>query len=322
MRFRDATNRGAAGARRNVRQMAGRALMTRADAERLVKKHLSPQVAACEDLLTLAWDLLGSTPWRGRPATDSMVDKLIAWEGARGLKTYGCAFDAALGGYGPQVGMLSRALFEGMAMAHWVRSNPALAEQRFGEHLRHSRGMWNKRLDSRGWIEAPLGEIPDAREQAKLDRIFGPWGDKLWCGHSLHKLVSIIEREWRDDQGRRELWDFYVIAHAYNNEMLHTSATSLIGGMKRETADGLEIDAGRGLNGVEEGLLAALWSYAQLLEVQCEYYEIDGQERIAEVLARSRSAFTRVDPAIRRQTGRNDPCPCGSGQKFKRCHGR
>ncbi|MFN3280717.1 MAG: SEC-C metal-binding domain-containing protein, partial [Tabrizicola sp.] len=20
--------------------------------------------------------------------------------------------------------------------------------------------------------------------------------------------------------------------------------------------------------------------------------------------------------------GRNDPCPCGSGQKFKHCHGR
>jgi len=22
------------------------------------------------------------------------------------------------------------------------------------------------------------------------------------------------------------------------------------------------------------------------------------------------------------RTGRNDPCPCGSGQKYKRCHGR
>jgi uncharacterized protein YecA (UPF0149 family) len=22
------------------------------------------------------------------------------------------------------------------------------------------------------------------------------------------------------------------------------------------------------------------------------------------------------------QAGRNDPCPCGSGKKFKRCHGR
>jgi len=21
-------------------------------------------------------------------------------------------------------------------------------------------------------------------------------------------------------------------------------------------------------------------------------------------------------------TGRNDPCPCGSGRKFKQCHGR
>jgi uncharacterized protein YecA (UPF0149 family) len=22
------------------------------------------------------------------------------------------------------------------------------------------------------------------------------------------------------------------------------------------------------------------------------------------------------------KVGRNDPCPCGSGKKFKRCHGR
>lgn len=22
------------------------------------------------------------------------------------------------------------------------------------------------------------------------------------------------------------------------------------------------------------------------------------------------------------KVGRNDPCPCGSGQKFKKCHGR
>ncbi|WP_371924923.1 SEC-C metal-binding domain-containing protein [Endozoicomonas sp. SCSIO W0465] len=26
----------------------------------------------------------------------------------------------------------------------------------------------------------------------------------------------------------------------------------------------------------------------------------------------------RADP----KTGRNDPCPCGSGQKFKKCCGR
>jgi preprotein translocase subunit SecA len=25
-----------------------------------------------------------------------------------------------------------------------------------------------------------------------------------------------------------------------------------------------------------------------------------------------------IDPSI----GRNDPCPCGSGQKYKQCHGK
>jgi hypothetical protein len=29
----------------------------------------------------------------------------------------------------------------------------------------------------------------------------------------------------------------------------------------------------------------------------------------------------RVGPGTLSRVGRNDPCPCGSGQKFKRCHG-
>jgi preprotein translocase subunit SecA len=33
---------------------------------------------------------------------------------------------------------------------------------------------------------------------------------------------------------------------------------------------------------------------------------------------------TRVKEPIRREpkVGRNEPCPCGSGRKFKHCHGR
>lgn len=29
-----------------------------------------------------------------------------------------------------------------------------------------------------------------------------------------------------------------------------------------------------------------------------------------------------IDPEILARTGRNDPCPCGSGKKFKKCHGK
>ncbi|MFR6028747.1 MAG: SEC-C metal-binding domain-containing protein [Sutterella wadsworthensis] len=29
-----------------------------------------------------------------------------------------------------------------------------------------------------------------------------------------------------------------------------------------------------------------------------------------------------LDPALFAHVGRNDPCPCGSGRRFKDCHGR
>ncbi len=62
------------------------------------------------------------------------------------------------------------------------------------------------------------------------------------------------------------------------------------------------------------------------------YRSAGGEQRHHE-----RSTFRRIDgrwmfvagvpvkppPARRPQTaGRNDPCPCGSGKKYKKCHGR
>jgi preprotein translocase subunit SecA len=34
------------------------------------------------------------------------------------------------------------------------------------------------------------------------------------------------------------------------------------------------------------------------------------------------AGFDETDPATWGNPGRNDPCPCGSGKKFKHCHGR
>jgi preprotein translocase subunit SecA len=36
----------------------------------------------------------------------------------------------------------------------------------------------------------------------------------------------------------------------------------------------------------------------------------------------ARPGFDAADPATWGEPGRNDPCPCGSGKKFKHCHGR
>ena len=49
-----------------------------------------------------------------------------------------------------------------------------------------------------------------------------------------------------------------------------------------------------------------------------------------EEAARARAAAEGVSQPVRQETirrqdpkvGRNDPCPCGSGKKYKHCHGR
>ena len=39
----------------------------------------------------------------------------------------------------------------------------------------------------------------------------------------------------------------------------------------------------------------------------------------AEMAAQAAPAQT---PAVSDKVGRNDPCPCGSGKKYKHCHGK
>jgi preprotein translocase subunit SecA len=35
-----------------------------------------------------------------------------------------------------------------------------------------------------------------------------------------------------------------------------------------------------------------------------------------------RAGFDEADPATWGNPSRNDPCPCGSGERFKNCHGK
>jgi preprotein translocase subunit SecA len=50
----------------------------------------------------------------------------------------------------------------------------------------------------------------------------------------------------------------------------------------------------------------------------------DGSSARAAGAAAGRSDAPRVQQVVRteKKVGRNDPCPCGSGKKYKQCHGR
>jgi preprotein translocase subunit SecA len=40
------------------------------------------------------------------------------------------------------------------------------------------------------------------------------------------------------------------------------------------------------------------------------------------VLNRGEQTTTRPQQRVERKIGRNDECPCGSGKKYKKCHGK
>jgi preprotein translocase subunit SecA len=56
----------------------------------------------------------------------------------------------------------------------------------------------------------------------------------------------------------------------------------------------------------------------QVLEAAAAQGAADGAVARAPLVA----GFDETDPATWGNPGRNDPCPCGSGEKFKHCHGR
>ena len=69
-------------------------------------------------------------------------------------------------------------------------------------------------------------------------------------------------------------------------------------------------------------LPAMMWENHPELALESPAFSMATSEP-AEVLTLPRSdVAVSDDPATWRNTPRNAPCPCGSGKKFKHCHGR
>ena len=47
----------------------------------------------------------------------------------------------------------------------------------------------------------------------------------------------------------------------------------------------------------------------------------EGRRRQGEVAARDTREQTHQPIRVEKTVGRNEPCPCGSGKKYKACHG-
>ena len=76
-----------------------------------------------------------------------------------------------------------------------------------------------------------------------------------------------------------------------------------------------------GKDPVNEFRKASLSAFNQLIyEIQKQMVLVLNNIRV-EKKSEIKSAKNDVNEPITKKIGRNDPCPCGSGKKYKQCHG-
>ena len=281
------------------------------------------QLAACEELLDHVLGLL--SPWRGR-ALEKSTDGLLAALFARTTNTFWSAVELGRSGFGEQAAMLNRSLFEDMVDLHWIVDNPDIAIERYDQHNNHASMLLADALRKHPRF-FPADELPafNPDDRRELDKLFGPYGQRSWTCESLHDRVTSIEHHWGDrEEDLEHLRFFRDIVHRENNQLLHVSAHSLNQVVRRTgpSEGGLALKLGPGGEYLDRAFFAAFWIYGQSVALILEEFAFADAEEFGELFSDLMTRFYVLPDDEIRSVGRNDPCPCGSGEKFKRCHGR
>jgi hypothetical protein len=287
--------------------------------EHAIKDDFGPQLQACERLYEYAKGL--TKAWPGRPL-ESTADGLIATLLSRSLDTFRSAVHLASLGYGMQASMLNRSLFEDMIDVHWVATDPETAEQCYRDHHQHSRMLLADAV-AKYPDYYPDIEVPDfdPDERKKLDDFYGRWGAKPWSRINLHQRVKLVEHHWKDQAGQRTLHFFHDIAHRENNQVLHVSAAGLTANAELADEDGIfTIRIGPRPDMLKRALFGSFWIFDNTLGLIVDHFGIEVDDKTRKELFSAKD-FIELSDEQMRDAERNDPCPCGSGLKFKRCHG-
>lgn len=246
---------------------------------------------------------------------------LAIW--ARAVGTFDAVLALADGGFGEQVGMLSRALFEATIDGYWVTKNPTEAERLAVLHFRQTRLLtaerWNAYERREGDPAMPLfGE--DLRDRQELADFFGTKGQRHWSRVGLPDRITAIEDAIPQDRDG-ELRARYEEDNLLANHLLHGSALVL----NDRLGDGPEGRARLLIGATEQhmpnGLRHSFWSYQRLSRLIAERHSPDRLGAIDDLYRESWPLLQTLTVPSLKVAGRNGPCPCGSGRKVKDCHG-
>jgi hypothetical protein len=268
--------------------MAGDYRTASVDARRDIKQQLGEQFAACDRVHAYTVGLFEDWEGRGGRAIEKAADGLVVALLARSADTFACSVRLCVTGYGAQSAMLNRSLFEDMADAHWIVTDPETATARFQDHHVHGRLLLAETVATfpRYFSDVGAPEI-DPVERQRLDKAFGPFGHRPWSGLSLHERVQLIKGQLKTELDREALRFMHALAHRENNQTLHVSAQS-IGAIMEADDDGAlsYYRLGPRTDMVRRALWGAYWTFTKTvtLVIDCFAIPISVDER-ARVIA-------------------------------------
>ncbi len=223
--------------------------------------------------------------------------------------------------------MLNRSLFEDMVDAHWVSKNGDLALKQLVEHDKWSNFLREKvRKDFPEYMkdDERVVEEPNVEQKKKSIDLYGQYGQYSWTGLPLYKRVEEIESCWHDEEDRRLLRFHFKFMNRVNNEILHPTSYSFFRSpmTPSKVDDGWSFQMGASKELLPHALYNAFYNYNQLIGLMYETFDLKHKDKFeSHYLESTAKAFFPISDEDATDVGRNDPCPCGSGKKYKRCHG-
>lgn len=221
-------------------------------------------------------------------------------------------------GFGELAMAALRTLAETMVSAYYMSLDPEARAEKFEAFGKHEAVENHRLFEKLGWGEAVAELAPTFADPAFIEEVKAQFPNPVhgWMQEPMHKVAAAIEISWdRPEDLRQLLTMLHLLGDRHSHVGMFETAALL-----RADEDGVALHLGPGRRWVEETLVFTAWVYGQVFDLWAEYFEVPDLESWRDLWRLLNARIRPLDPKSARGVGRNDPCPCGSGFKFKRCH--
>ena len=184
-----------------------------------------------------------------------------------------------------------------LPLQQWLKQDESLDEEKLRARIVADA---NKHYEDK-FGNVPVENVHAFERSIMLERLDSHWREHLAALDHLRQGIHLRGYAQKNpkQEYKREAFDLFSLML----EAVRTEVTRILMTVKIRTA--------------EEAEAVAEKEQVELKNVQYQHADQD------EALERA-NAETKVQPFVRggQKVGRNDPCPCGSGKKYKQCHGK